>query len=107
MHRQTAAKIPVSILLIPVIACSGSEVSQATPNFEKTIDVAVRATVEAKPGVYWLLHSNVESIIWRTDIYANFYLDRFETATQATVELLSVSFQDGTVWKDGQLFPAQ
>ena len=62
---------------------------------------------EARPGVYGLLHSNVESIIWRTDTYTSFYLDRFETATQAIVELLSVSFQDGTVCKDGQSFPTQ
>ncbi len=143
MHWPLVTKIPASILLLARIECSGSGATPPTPNIGQTIDVAVRATVEAiptativpaptsaptptlvptatiepppgyelfdeaRPGVYGLLHSNVESIIWRTDTYTSFYLDRFETATQAIVELLSVSFQDGTVCKDGQLFPAQ
>ncbi len=61
---------------------------------------------EAKPGRYYL-NLPIESISWQTDAYPNYNLQRFETATQATIELLSVRFQDGTVWKEGKLFPAQ
>ena len=61
---------------------------------------------EAKPGRYYL-NLPIESIGWQTDTYPSYNLQRFETATQATVELLSVGFEDGTVWREGQLFPAQ
>ena len=62
---------------------------------------------EAKPGIYARRYPNksivVESIIWRTNTQINFKLDRYDTATQATVELLWVHFKDATVWKEGRL----
>ena len=62
---------------------------------------------EAKPGIYDDLYIPVEHEIWATDKYIEFDLQGYETATQATFELLLVRFQDGKVWKEGLLFPAQ
>ena len=60
---------------------------------------------ETKPGVYGLLTIPVEHEIWSTDDHLEFDLQAYEAAAQATVELVSVRFEDGSIWKDGLLLP--
>lgn len=61
---------------------------------------------ENRPGVYGILKIPVEHELWSTDDYLDFDLQRFETAANVTVELVSVIFEDGISWKGGILFPA-
>ena len=61
---------------------------------------------EYRPGVYGNLTIPIEHEIWSTDDYLDIDLQRFETAAQVTVELVSVLFEDGISWKDGILFIA-
>ena len=61
---------------------------------------------ENRPGVYWDLTIPEEHKIWNTDDYLDIDVQRFKTAAQVTVELVSVIFEDGISWKGGILLPA-